>query len=396
MADQECNIYNERDSRPEDDESFSTRRDNYISPAPKASLISQMYQKVSDFCHDTRNKYLPRRDFEEFMSPKDGLLGMFLKEAHMPEYADDDRRREFTERTFTSLVQLIISYLTTEINSRDIHPPSERAWLVVRELADDRMAHPDHLGWKPVPTAAFDKIVSHAAHFIGVEYNHPRLNQKLFDCLSGYLLEFWNRAYEIPEKELKEGPGQRIITSLEPLNVALEDFFIYGEPERLPEVCTVIYQWLSPPLRGSRQANEYFYVVAPSIPWSECLDYLKKREGELRASGHVLDKEKADMVKMWLLKGMNRDSEAATQARRRQEQLKQQCKVIIRFFETELDLQQLIGRLEQDDPESPNLEELRRYQQQQLPQLRELLMPQFRNGFIESVEHTPPRADDQV
>jgi hypothetical protein len=69
-----------------------------------------------------------------------------------------------TEKTFTSLVQLIMSGLATEDDPREIFAVSHIAYLVVRELTQDRMTQPDHLGCKPVPTNNFDAIVRYAAN----------------------------------------------------------------------------------------------------------------------------------------------------------------------------------------------------------------------------------------
>ncbi|KAF3004502.1 hypothetical protein E8E14_008331 [Neopestalotiopsis sp. 37M] len=249
----------------EDDEQFPSRQDDSVLPAEPSSLALQMYRKVRVWCYIERCR-------EPFLTPNDpcGPLKMFLAEAHMPEYADEDRRREFTEKTFTSLVQLIMSGLATEDDPREIFAVSHIAYLVVRELTQDRMTQPDHLGCKPVPTNNFDAIVRYAANW-------------------------------------KKKAAERIITSLEPLNVALEDFFSHSDSEPLPNVWSVIMWWLRSPFYRN------IFEPAPLVSRSVCVEQLKKIEGGLRGSEELLNKEKADMIKKWLLREAPED---INQARR--------------------------------------------------------------------------------
>jgi hypothetical protein len=140
-----------------------------------------------------------------------------------------------------------------------------------------------------------------------VEHHHPRHDPERFERLNRLFIPMWNVAYYIPEKKGKKKAAERIITSLEPLNVALEDFFSHSDSEPLPNVWSVIMWWLRSPFYRN------IFEPAPLVSRSVCVEQLKKIEGGLRGSEELLNKEKADMIKKWLLREAPED---INQARR--------------------------------------------------------------------------------
>ncbi|ETS85073.1 hypothetical protein PFICI_03098 [Pestalotiopsis fici W106-1] len=235
----------------------------------------------------------------------------------MSEYGDKDRHHVTCE-TFTSLIQLIVFQLGTEADPMVPYTSSQLAWQVVFRLTDDWIAHPQVLGLRPVSTIRFDEIARDASH---LDHHNPRINPPRFEYLSKLLINLWNSSYEKPDR-------QRVLSSLEPLGKALQDFFSSSSSssrnssaEPLPEVWNVINWWLLPP------HDEHMFRPAPLIPWDECLAHLKYLEGRLRASRHILDVEKANLVRMWLLED---DS-----VRMQREQSRQQLKQYDQWFQTQ-------------------------------------------------------------
>jgi hypothetical protein len=218
-----------------------------------------------------------------------------------------------------------------------------------------------------VPTCLLPSFNRNKAEgIIGGYYFRPQIDDVRFEQFSGFLIRLWNRAYEIPEKELKENVSKRVITSLEPLNRTLGIFFDNEDPTVQPKVWNVINWWLQPP------DTVDFLKPADSWPWEKCWGELGVLEENLRNSNHALDVEKANIVQIWLL-----EWEKRKQSKRQLEQAEKitNCLVQLNQFEKQV-LQLLRNVLEKNEPDSHYLRRLRQIQQPH-PQLWEWLSEQL-------------------
>ncbi|KAF3004503.1 hypothetical protein E8E14_008376 [Neopestalotiopsis sp. 37M] len=323
---------------PKNNKFIKTQREIPALRAKPSELVSRMHEKVKNFCRIYAGEHFQDEDLEDEKLEDEKLKDEKIEDEKLEKFMSPETKEG-----------ILYEFLSQDRREREY----------------DRMTQPDGQKYKPVPTEAFDTIIRDVAEWY---YFRPQIDDMRFEQFSRFLVRLWNRAYEIPEKELRENRSKRVITSLELLNRSLGIFFRNKYPKVQPKVWNVINWWLLPP------DTVNLFKPADSRSREKCWDKLGKLEKKLRSSNHLLDIEKANIVRIWLLEWEKREQTELT--RKNAHRAEQESNCLEQLYEVPQQLQQILDLLERGERASNRLQRLPYMQQhlkQQLQQLRQLI-----------------------